>query len=227
MPLVVRDWIPRLGMLVEPFGQHHDGAEIDLVAPPPAQDLAPELDVLDVLRVRGRLDRRQFLRQADPDDAVGIDAHLLRRAHEIARRHVPALTLPLVHVRLDPVAVGAPERRVDVEHRLHEVLARWDLRRALERVPARRSVDDNRLVRLQAVDVDAEDLLRARAAGDLKPRLGLAALRDDEQDAAVERTGIESRGIGDLESNGGGAGAGAGGQQGGQRDGGEQTRRQR
>jgi hypothetical protein len=47
-------------MRVEAFGQHDDRAKVDVVSPPFTEDVALELDVLDVSRVGRRVDRRIF-----------------------------------------------------------------------------------------------------------------------------------------------------------------------
>jgi len=133
-----------------------------------------------------------------------IQAQLLRLADEVPRREVPFLALPLVHVRLDHVAVGAFEGGIDVQHRLHPVLAGRDLARALERPAARLGVDHRRLSRLPAVHVDPEQRLRAQAAPDLEARLALVGLGDDQQHAPVERALRERSGVADLEAKAGG-----------------------
>ena len=86
------------------------------------------------MRCRRESDRRKLARERQslivaPD--VGIEVHLLHLAHEVAGRRVEVLAFPLVVVHPDHVAVGAGELRVDVEQRLHVVVAGGDLARLL------------------------------------------------------------------------------------------------
>ncbi len=125
--------------------------------------------------------------------------HPLRLAVQIAGRSVPLLPFPLVHVGLDRVAVGASERRVDIDHRLHPVVAGGDLRDRRERSAARGGVDDRGRARRQAVDVDAEHRLRREAAAHLEPRLAVVLPRHDQQHAPVERRRTDVGEIDDVE----------------------------
>src|SRR5437899_9956927 len=81
------------------------------------------------------------------------------------------------------------ERLVAVEQRLHPIIAGRHVLQASRRPAEDPLVDDDVLTGLQAVDVDAED--RPRAVGAvliaLRARLGSAVIRDEEEDAAVQR----------------------------------------
>ena len=172
-PWLIDQRIARVRVLVEAFGQQHVRAEVHRPAPELRQALALDALVLDVLRRRRIGDRRDHLVERDRDRRVRAGSIVIctRRAVEIARRAVPLLPLAAIHRQLDDVAVGAAERLVAVEQRLHAV-ARRAARRAGgapdSRGPRRRW---SRLARLPAVDVDAEDLLRLRAGLDLEARL--------------------------------------------------------
>ena len=75
-----------------------------------------------------------------------------------------------------------------MQQRLHHVLAVGYVGKAVVRVAEHGVVDRRRLTGLHALDVDAEDLRRVHAGGDLEPRLGLRVLRKDQDQPAVDRT---------------------------------------
>src|SRR5580704_15968871 len=85
----------RFRMLVETFGQKNNGADGHRRSPELAQELAVDLQVLNVFgvfRLRHRSDR---LRQRNLDASVlrGINVDLLRLAVKISGLLVPLLTL--------------------------------------------------------------------------------------------------------------------------------------
>ena len=109
--LVIGDGVVRRRMLIVARGEQHVGAQVNVVSPPLAQQIRAKLDVPDVLSVLGRLDRWDSLRQAYWDGAVrATDRDTLWPAVEIARRAVPVLAFPLIHVGLD----GWPSARWNV-----------------------------------------------------------------------------------------------------------------
>ena len=117
--------------------------------------------MLDPLRVFVGFDGRHDLVQEDRDDRVfpglDLDLDLDRLGVEVTGRASPILTLALVLVELDDLAVAPRESRVDVEPRLDEVFAGRDVAEAPHRVAERRLVDERLRAGGQAVDVQAED----------------------------------------------------------------------
>jgi hypothetical protein len=152
-------------------------------------------------------DRRDHLVEADRDAAVlgAVEAHRRRRAQQVAGRQVPVLALAAVPGQLHRVAVGGAQGLVDVEHRLHRVLARRQLGETGDRVAEDAGADHRFLPRRQPFDVDAEDLGAGELGGDLEARLALAAGRDDQQHASVHGLGalLGAEGDGELEAGGG------------------------
>src|SRR5207244_12452531 len=108
----------------------------DRSAPPGREQLALNLDVLHPLRIGRQLDRREYTRELEPDRVRSgrIEMHLPDGAHEIPRRLVELLALPLIVVQPQRVPVGAVELRVHVEQPLHVVVARGDLLEARYRI---------------------------------------------------------------------------------------------
>jgi hypothetical protein len=85
------------------------------------------------------------------------------------------------------VAIGASEGLVPVEECLHGVGPRAERAQRLQRVAENRPVDDRGRSRGQAVDVEAEDLLRLRAVGDLEARLRGLVGGEEQQHTAGDR----------------------------------------
>jgi hypothetical protein len=93
------------------------------------------------------------------------------------------------------------EGRIAVQDRLHVILARRELAEALHRIAKRFVVDDRGSSRWEPVDVDAEERLRLAPAHDVKAWLFVVAIRQQQQDAAIDRRVGERRGHGDLETD--------------------------
>ena len=191
-------------MRVPALRQEHDRAEEHRPAPELRQPIVLHAEVLHLRGVLRRRDRRNLLVHRDPDLAAvaGVDVHLHRLAVEVARLRVPVLSFALVHRHLDGVAVGAVERLVAVDQRLDEVVAGRDVLQAARRPADDLVVDDDVGAGLEAVDVDAEDRLRAVGAVliRLRPRLRLAIVGDEQEDAAVERLRAAGGGKGNREA---------------------------
>ena len=94
------------------------------------------------------------------------------------------------------MAIAPPERLVDVQQALHEVLAGRHVRQAERRIAERAAVDDHIASGLEALDVDAESLLRPVVVRDLKARLLRSIRRQQQQHPAVERSRADRRWIG-------------------------------
>src|SRR4029434_3084693 len=77
-----------------------------------------------------------------------IDMDLPRLAVEIAGRNRKILALPLVHVHLHDVAIGAVKGRVDVQHSLDVVVACGQVGEALDGITDGPAADDGPLAGL-------------------------------------------------------------------------------
>ena len=85
------------------------------------------------------------------------------------------------------------KRLVLVQERLNPVLAGRQVAQALDRVADRLRINGGVLFGLEAVDVDAKDLLGLGAFIDLEPRFFLIIRRQDDQQPSVERSLRELR----------------------------------
>lgn len=157
-------------MLVETLRQKHHRAQVHGPSPERAQQLALDLHVPDVPGIFRRLDGRNRLIQLDPDHLGGrrVELQPHRFAVEVSGLAIPLLALALVHGQLHRAAVGAMERLVDVQHRLHVVFARGDLVEGRTWIAQRGAVDGDAA---DTFDIRAEHLLRVQFLGDLHPRL--------------------------------------------------------
>src|SRR5262245_47738546 len=190
MALRVDHRVSHLRMRRVVFRQGDRRAEIDRLAPPLAQNLALNLDALYRVRVRRHLHRRNDLvgHQANRRGRIvggGIEMQLHGSAVEVAWRPPPVLTLPLIHVQPHGVAIGALELRVDVDERLHPIIARGNLAQARDGVAEIVGADRRRRVRREHVDVLAEER-RARRIG-LLDRRPIVHTADRNVDASCHR----------------------------------------
>ncbi len=211
MTLVIHDRVVHMRMLVVATRQQHRRAKVDRLPPPPAQDRALELDVLHVARVGRLLHRWNHLVGHQPDRLAGarIEMHLDRLAIQVARRTLPVLSFPVIHVQPHRVPVGARKAGVDVDERLHPVIAGRQVRQAGDRRTKIAAVDHGRLAGLECMHVMAEQrhpggrsLLdgwlvvgaadgHVHATGD---RAGMGRVREADLDAwAVAGRGVHSR----------------------------------
>ena len=190
VPVVDDERVARVRVGVEALGHEDVRAEVHRAAPELREPLREDPLVPDVLRRRGIRDGRNDLVELDRKRRrlAGLDRDLARRRVEIARRLAPLLPLAAVHRELHDVPVGAPERLVPVEERLDLVRPRRDRRETFDGIPEHVARDDEGRARLPSVGVDAEDLLRPQdRVAHLRARLGGLVLREDEEQAAVER----------------------------------------
>jgi hypothetical protein len=197
--------VTRLRVLVEPFGQQQHRPEVHVAAPELRELLAADAFVAHVLRVLRRSDGGNQLVQLERDAlrALRAEGQLARGAVQVAGRRVPLLPLAPVHGQLHHVAIGAAERLVLVEQRLHVVAAVGKPLQAVQGEAEDAGVDHRLLPGLPAQDVDAEHELGLEAGvAHLKTRLGREVVRDEQQQAAVERPGSLVGGIRDLEPGG-------------------------
>src|SRR6185312_14229615 len=129
MILLVDRRIMRLGVTVVILWKQNRRADVYRLTPECREQLTLDLYVLDPFRVCRHGDGRQHARERQLEVYwIGsVDVHALHIAHEISRRRVPVLSLPLVHVSPDDVSVSAMELRVHVHHRLNVVISRGKL----------------------------------------------------------------------------------------------------
>src|SRR6266545_765884 len=182
-------------MLVETVWQQDAGPEVHRASPEFCQLLALNLYMLDVLGVFRRLNRRYHLIERDRNrlrrDRIDLD--LSRLAVEIAGSQVPMLPLSTIHRQLHRMPVGPFEGLVLMQQRLNPVGSGGDLPQTFSRIAEDGAVNKSLLPRLQALNVNPENLLSLRAVVDLRPRLLRTVGRDHKQNAAVEGGGAEFR----------------------------------
>ena len=198
--------VPPPGVVVVAAGQQDDGAQVHGVSPPFAEDTAPDLHALDPLGVRRNLDRGKDVGELQADRRLRsrVYAHAPRNADEVARRERPALALPLVLRGPDDAAVLPAELRVDVEQRLHPVVARRQLAQARVGIAVGAGVDEHRPARLDGLDVGREEghppvaLPRRVVGGDAG--LGLRGRGQGQEEAAGQRAVVEAGRVADLDA---------------------------
>src|SRR5262245_13788128 len=182
-------------MLVEAVWQQHACAEVHRASPELRQLLALNFYVLDVPGVLGRLDRRYRLieRYRNRLRPARIDLDLSRLAVEIAGSQVPMLPFSAIHRQLHRTPVRPFECFVLMQQRLNPVSPGRNLSQAFPRVAEDGAVDKSLLPRLQAVNVNPENLLSLRAVVDLHPRFLRIVGRDHKQHPAIESGWAEFR----------------------------------
>ncbi len=202
MVLDVHHRIALGGVLVIALGQQDGRADVHWLSPKLAHQLARKLHPLDVLRVGGDLDWRDHLAGLELDVIAGgrIQMHLLHLAVQISRRFVELLAFPTVHVRPDRVPVGAMKFRVDINQRLHVVIARRQLLHALEGIAEGLGVDHRRLPGLKLADVGAVDRRLLVPPACLQTRLGMVAAAKDDKHAPGDRLGMRRGGKRDFKA---------------------------
>src|SRR5688572_12575836 len=112
-------------------------------APEFSEQLALNLDVLNVPGVFGWLDRRNDLVESNFDRPImaRINCEFDWRAVEISRRAAPLLAFATIHGELHHVPVFTFESFVNVQERLHPILARLQLRNRFEGITERAGVN--------------------------------------------------------------------------------------
>ena len=204
--------VPRVVAL----GQQHVGADVHRLAPELGQQITLDLDVLHMCRI-GRV---ALLRRAAGRHGIAGLQHLVeleveraarhrvemqqhRRAHQVARRDPEVVAVTTRHVQRDDRAVGAVERRVDVEQRLHVVVAGRQLVERGERVAVdvEAAVQSDGAARRHAGDVLAPE---RRGVGDAavvgqEPRLVRVRPGHDDEQAPVNGRRAHARVEGDVE----------------------------
>jgi hypothetical protein len=156
-------------------------------APELRQQRALDALVLDVLAVNRRRDGRNRLVEREGEVRVsGIPLDLEWRAVAVAGRLRPLLPLAAIHRHLHGESIGALERLVRVQQRLDGVGSSRDLGEAREREAIGGGADRDRRAG-PVFDIDAEDLLPFGTAAHLEARLAAAVLREDHEQAAVDR----------------------------------------
>jgi hypothetical protein len=164
--------------------------------------LALEAHVLDVLRVPGRIDRRDHAIESEAQGPlrIRIDAQALGCAVEVSGRSVPLLAFAVVHRKLDHVTVRPAERLVYVHQRLHEVLARGNIRKPFDGIAERGPIEDRALSGLEPVHVHPEDLLALERGIDLEAGLLVPLRREHDQEPPIDRLVSNAGWKADLEA---------------------------
>ena len=154
----------------------------------------------------GRLDGRELARELQLDRCARgrVHANASRSADEVARREGPALTLPLVLRGPDDVAVLAAVLRVDMEQRLHPVVARRQFTQARVGIAVRRGVDDHRLARSGIGHVRREEghaaIALPRGVVGRDPRLRVRRRAEPQEETSGERAVVDGGGVADLDT---------------------------
>jgi len=164
---------------------------------------------IDALHQRGvgrRLDRRNDLVGGEADGRVGlrVDCDLHRIAEDVAGRSLPVLSFPLIVVQPHRLAVGAREPRVDVDERLHPVVAGRQVAQAAQRVAAVVCGDGRGCSGRQVLDVLREQ--RRTGGRGLLDRRSLVVAADGHVDHAGDRLGARAGAERDLDPDTGPAG---------------------
>ena len=175
---------------------------------------------LDPLRVGRHGNGRDRAIELEPDrfGLARVEMDLAGLAVEIPGRDRKVLALPLIHVELDDVAVGAVERRVDVQHPLNEVVAGGEIAEPRDRIAVASAVDHRPGAGAQSRHVLAEERSRrvlAAGLAELEARLGSGLPGQDDEHASIHGLRAHARRERELETERG-RGLGAGGRRDGQ-----------
>ena len=162
----------RIGVFVKALRHQDDCGEVHRRAPEPGQQITLYADVADVFRIRRGRNGRDGFAEQDGKLGVAIDVYLGGLGVEIAGGQIPVLTFAAVWRQLYRGAVGPMEGLVNVQHRLHVVIARRNGVERADRVTRGCLGYGNGLARGESIDCRAEDQLRAWTVIDLHPRLG-------------------------------------------------------
>src|SRR6266571_2710304 len=185
-------------VVVEASWQDDSCAEIYRHAPELAQRVALDLNVLYPLSVFWRIDRRHNVieREAYFVSRRGIETNLLHIAVEVAGRDVEKSP---AHIPMHPKSssVAALTLRINVEHRLHVIITRRQLRETFDRVPECCLVNDCCLTGLKILSVNSEDGCGVR--GNLEARLGSIRSSDDKYYSTRDRSRSDRLVIRDFE----------------------------
>ena len=200
------DRVAQLRMLVVAPGQQDDGPQIQGVSPPFAQDAALDLHAPDPLGVRRRLDGWNHVGEFEADRRLRcrVHCHALRGADEVARRERPALAFPLILRRPDDMAVLAAVLRVDMNQRLHPVVAGRELPQTCVGIAIRRGIDDHRFARDDAVHVGREEghpaVALPRGVVGRYPGLRFLRRAEAQEEPPGQRTFMDVGGVADLDA---------------------------
>ncbi len=110
----------------------------------------------------------------------------LRLAIEIAGRAIELLSLPMIHVDPDGVAVGAVDLCVDIDESLRVVIACRNAFETLDGVAKGCSIERRGLPRFQIRDIAAENQGRRAPRTSLEPRFRRIFLCKDQEHAACK-----------------------------------------
>src|SRR5260370_30325114 len=147
-----------VGMRAISLGQEHGCAQIDGLTPELGEQLALNLDVLYVRRVRRYLNVRNLLieRELDLVCRLLLEKKKTHRALEISRRAIELLPLPLVHVAPNRVSVIALKPCVYVEQSLNVIVACPSLTDRLQRITHSQRVHRRGLSRLHGLNIASQ-----------------------------------------------------------------------
>jgi len=182
-------------MGVPALGHEDDRSEVHVATPEAGEALAPEPDVLHVLRVRRRRQWRKDVVEGEGDRRAGprIDLDANRGRDQVARCERPLLPFPPIRRQLEDPAVRAPEGLVAVEDRLHLDRTRRQRGEAADWIAEDVPLEGRRPAGREVTDVDAEDLGGAVHVGHVLAGLALLVGVEDDEKAARHRTIDDAR----------------------------------
>jgi hypothetical protein len=142
----------------------------------------------NILRVLLFSNRRNHLSHCDRDRrTTRLDRNLPRLAVQIPRRDIPVLPLTLIHVQLDDRSIRTMKGLIQIQHRLHRVLARRHILQIVNRIPNSLLIHHGRSTRCKTIDGHTKHQLRARRIVDLHPRLIRVIRRQQQQQSPIQR----------------------------------------
>jgi len=172
MSLVITDRVIDIGMGVVSLREKHGGPQADGLSPKLGQDLALELDPLDVGGIGRDFNGRDDVVANEPDRFPfgRIDENFRGSAVQVARRDIPSLPFPLVIVQPERMSVRPLELCIYIDKSLDVIFPRSDFINALQGKAEHRFVDDGSLPRFEGLDVFSPDRdPRRRIITGLKP----------------------------------------------------------
>ena len=180
--------VARLRVFVKARRHQDVRAEVHIRAVKLGEPFTADANVLDVLSVFERRNRRDLLIERERDRVTArADGQLDRLAINVAGLGLPLLTFAAIGWQLDDAPVGEMEGLVAVEQGLHCVLAGLQLRERPDGIAEGVIADAYRGARLPVFDVGAEDNLGVGRVVDLQARLGRRVRGQEQQQAPVQR----------------------------------------
>jgi hypothetical protein len=147
-----------------------------------------DADVANVLGIRVGFDRRNnFIERYCDRRRSGTYMNQPRFRQQIARRNVPELAFAAIRRQLHGLTVRAVKGFENVQHGLDCILSGGHVFQARSRIALRIVADSDGLTGLPPVDGHTENHLRLNRIVDLHARLVAWIVREQKQQASVQR----------------------------------------